>query len=215
MTNTLNRISEVGIVPVVVMDSVDHATPTARALMEGGVPVMEITLRTDAGLDSIKKVAGECPGMMVGAGTVTSLDDCKKSVEHGAQFIVSPGFDEGIVRWCIEHGVAVIPGVITPTEIMQAIQCGINVVKFFPAGVFGGLAAMKTLSGPFGGVKFIPTGGIDESNLGEYISAPFIFAAGGSWMCRKKDIANSSFAAITQACRRATDIVQSIKGVMI
>ena len=125
------------------------------------------------------------------------------SIACGAKFIVSPGFNEEIVVWCIEHGVGVTPGCVTPTEIMQAMACGLKVVKFFPANVYGGLSAMKALSGPFGGIKFIPTGGVNDKNLAEYISAPFIHAVGGSWLCAKADIAAHNFDKITSLCKEA------------
>lgn len=169
----------------------------------GGIDVMEITFRTAAAADSIKAVSESCPNMLVGAGTVITLDQCKKAVECGAKFIVSPGFDPEVVKWCVESGVTVTPGCVTPTEIMAAMKLGLNVVKFFPANVYGGLSAMKGLSGPFGGIKFIPTGGVNAQNVGEYISAPFIHAVGGSWVCPRADIAAGNFDKITALCAEA------------
>lgn len=174
--NSLERLYNAAVVPVVVLDDAADAVPTAKALLAGGVDVMEITFRTAAAADSIEAVAKECPDMLVGAGTVITLEQCKNAVARGAKFIVSPGFNEEIVVWCIEHGVGVTPGCVTPTEIMAAMSHGLKVVKFFPANVYGGLSAMKALSGPFGGIKFIPTGGVNDKNLAEYISAPFIHA---------------------------------------
>ena len=191
------------VVPVVVLDDAKDAVATAKALLAGGVDVMEITFRTAAAADSIKAVAESCPDMLVGAGTVITLEQCKKAVECGAKFIVSPGFDEEVVRWCVENGVAVTPGCVTPTEIMAAMKLGLKVVKFFPAGVYGGLSAMKALSGPFGGIKFIPTGGVNGQNIGEFIAAPFIHAVGGSWVCPKADIAAGNFEKITELCKQA------------
>ena len=147
--NTADRMGNAAVVPVVVLDDAADAVPTAKALLAGGVDVMEITFRTAAAADSIEAVAKECPDMLVGAGTVITLEQCKNAVACGAKFIVSPGFNEEIVVWCIEHGVGVTPGCVTPTEIMQAMACGLKVVKFFPANVYGGLSAMKALSGPF------------------------------------------------------------------
>ena len=161
MKDSLNRFQHTGVVPVVVLDDAKDAIPTARALLAGGVNVMEITFRTAAAADSIKAVSENCPEMLVGAGTVITLDQCKKALECGAKFIVSPGFDPEVVAWCVERNVPITPGCVTPTEIMAAMKLGLNVVKFFPAGVYGGLKAMKSLSAPFGGIKFIPTGGID------------------------------------------------------
>ena len=201
--DSLKRLAASAVVPVVVLDDAKDAVATAKALLAGGVDVMEITFRTAAAADSIKAVSENCPDMLVGAGTVITLEQCKKAVECGAKFIVSPGFDEEVVRWCVENGVAVTPGCVTPTEIMAAMKLGLNVVKFFPAGVYGGLSAMKALSGPFGGIKFIPTGGVNTQNIGEFIAAPFIHAVGGSWICPKADIAAGNFDKITALCKEA------------
>ena len=203
MTREIVRLSATAVIPVVVLDDAKDAVATAKALLAGGVDVMEITFRTAAAADSIKAVAESCPDMLVGAGTVITLEQCKKAVDCGAKFIVSPGFDEDVVRWCVENGVAVTPGCVTPTEIMAAMKLGLKVVKFFPAGVYGGLSAMKALSGPFGGIKFIPTGGVNGQNLGEFLAAPFVHAVGGSWVCPKADIAAGNFAKITDLCRQA------------
>ena len=197
------RMAGLSEVPVVVLDDAADAVPTAKALLAGGVDVMEITFRTAAAADSIAAVAKECPDMLVGAGTVITLEQCKKAVACGAKFIVAPGYSEEVVSWCVENNVAITPGCVTPTEIMAAMSHGLKVVKFFPANVYGGLSAMKALSGPFGGIKFIPTGGVNDKNLAEYISAPFIHAVGGSWLCAKADIAAHNFDKITSLCKEA------------
>ena len=202
----------VSVVPVVVLDDAKDAVPTANALLAGGVNVMEITFRTAAAADSIKAVAESCPEMLVGAGTVVTLDQCKQALECGAKFIVSPGFDPEVVSWCVERNIPITPGCVTPTEIMAAMKLGLNVVKFFPAGVYGGLKAMKALSAPFGGIKFIPTGGVDAKNLKEYLEAPFVHAVGGSWPCPKKEIAAGNFDAVTALCREASEIVREVRG---
>ena len=206
----LDRLHGCGVVPVVVLDDVKDAVATAKALLAGGVDVMEITFRT-AAADSIKAVAENCPDMLVGAGTVITLEQCKKAVECGAKFIVSPGFDEEVVRWCVERSVPITPGCVTPSEIMAAMKLGLTVVKFFPAGVYGGLSAMKALSGPFGGIKFIPTGGVNSHNIGEFIAAPFIHAVGGSWVCPKADIAAGNFEKITTLCKQARTAIQEVR----
>ena len=198
--NILERLRNSIVVPVVVLDRVEDAVPTAKALIAGGVDVMEITFRTAAAADSIAAVAESCPDMLVGAGTILNLDQCKLAIEKGAKFIVSPGFDAEVVSYCVENGIAVCPGCVTPTEIMAALKLGLKVVKFFPANVYGGLTAMKNLSAPFGGVKFLPTGGVNTENIKEYFSAPFIHAVGGSWICPKADIAAGNFEKITQLC---------------
>ena len=201
--DVLSRLAAAGVVPVVVLDKAEDAVPTARAMVAGGIDVMEITFRTAAAADSIRAVAAEVPEMLVGAGTVLNLEQCKLAVECGAKFIVSPGYDEETVAWCVENGVAVTPGCVTPTEIMAALRHGLKVVKFFPANVYGGLNAIKALAGPFVGLKFIPTGGVNQQNLGEFVSNPSIHAVGGSWVCPKADIAAHNFDKITQLCAEA------------
>ena len=201
--DTFERFSHAGIVPVVVIDHAGDALPTARALLDGGVDVMEITFRTDAAAGAIRAVSEGCPEMLVGAGTVVTLAQCRQAVEAGARFIVAPGYDEEVVSWCVEKGVPILPGCVTPTEIMAAMKHGLTVLKFFPAGVYGGLSAMKALSGPFKGIKFVPTGGVGPQNAGEYGAAPFIHAVGGSWVCTQSDIASHNFERISQLCREA------------
>ncbi len=209
--NGISRLASAGIVPVVVIEDAKNAVPTAKAMMAGGIDVMEITMRTGAALDSIRNVSKECPEILVGAGTVITLEQCKAAVDAGAKFIVSPGFDKQVVEWCIENGIAVTPGCVTPTEITMAIQYNIKVIKFFPANVYGGLSAMKALSGPFGDIKFIPTGGVNGQNLSEYISAPYIHAVGGSWICAKADISEGNFDEITALCAEARKSVLGSK----
>ena len=208
----LQLMKKSGVIPVVVLDDTAQALPTANALLAGGVSVMEITFRTAAAASSIKAVSESCPEMLVGAGTVVTLEQCKQALECGAKFIVSPGFDPEVVSWCVERNIPITPGCVTPTEIMAAMKLGLNVVKFFPAGVYGGLKAMKALSAPFGGIKFIPTGGVDAKNLKEYLEAPFVHAVGGSWLCPKKEIAAGNFDAVTALCREASEIVKEVRG---
>jgi len=198
-------VEKIGLVPVVVIDDAADAVPAAAALKAGGIPVMEITLRTAAGLAAIEAVAKEDPGIIVGAGTVLTLDMTKESVARGASFIVSPGFDEKVVAWCLEHEIDVFPGCVTPTEIMKAIEMGLDVLKFFPANIYGGKEAIKALSGPFPRIRFIPTGGIDNSNLKEFV-IPQVFAAGGGWLCPRGDIKAKNFDAITKICAEAVEI---------
>ena len=201
--NTMEKMAASVVVPVVVLDNAKDAVPTAKALALGGVDVMEITFRTAAAADSIKAVSEQCTEVLVGAGTVITLEQCKTAVSCGAKFIVAPGFDEEVVRWCVERQIPILPGCVTPTEIMAARKLGLRVVKFFPAGVYGGLKAMKALSGPFGDIKFVPTGGVNGENIAEYIAAPFIQAVGGSWICTKADIAAGNFEKITALCKEA------------
>ena len=202
----LKRIELCGILPVVVLDRVEDAVPTANALHAGGVDVMEITLRTPAGLEAIRTVRQHCPDVCVGAGTVRTLEQCKQAADAGAMFIVSPGFDREVVQWCVDHDVAVVPGCVTPSEITDAMALGLAVVKFFPANVYGGLDALKSLAGPFPDVAFIPTGGVNEGNLGAFLASPFIHAVGGTWFCTQADIRAGNFEKITVLSARALDI---------
>lgn len=205
----IERLGNNAVVPVVVLDDESNAIPTAKALLAGDIDVMEITLRTAAAMDAVKLVSKQCPEMLVGAGTVINVDQAKAAVEAGAEFIVSPGFDGELVQWCLDHDITVVPGAVTPTEIMAALKLGINVVKFFPANVYGGLNAMKNLSAPFGNVKFIPTGGVNTANIKEYMDAPFVHAVGGSWVCPKSEIAAGNWGRITALCLEAR---QTVKG---
>ncbi len=209
--NALERLRNAGVVPVVVLERAEDAVPAARAMLAGGVDVMEITFRTASAAEAIRNVAAECPEMLVGAGTVLTVEQCEKAVALGAKFIVSPGFDAEIVDWCVERGVAVAPGCVTPTEIMAALKRGLSVVKFFPAGIYGGLKAMKALAAPFGQVKFIPTGGVSADNLAEYAAAPFVHAVGGSWLCPKADVAAGNFARIAELCAQSRRIVDDAR----
>ena len=201
--DVLSRMAAAGVVPVVVLDKAEDAVPTARAMIAGGIDVMEITFRTAAAADSIRAVAAEVPEMLVGAGTVINLDQCRLAVDCGAKFIVSPGYDEETVAWCVENGIPVTPGCVTPTEIMMAKKHDLKVLKFFPANVYGGLKALKSLSGPFPGTKFIPTGGVNNENIGEFISSPIIHAVGGSWTVPKKEISEGNFEKVTELCAEA------------
>ena len=206
----LKRLGMAGVIPVVALDDAANAAPTAKALLTGGIDVMEITFRTAAAGESIRTVAENCPDILVGAGTAITLEQCKRAVECGAKFIVSPGYCEEVVAWCVENGVTVTPGCVTPTEIMAAMAHGLKVLKFFPANVYGGLGAMKALSGPFGNIKFIPTGGVNGDNLKEYITAPFVHAVGGSWLCTKEDINAGRFEKITGLCQQARQIIDDV-----
>ena len=166
----------------------------------GGVDTMEITFRTACAPEAIKAVAENCPEVLVGAGTIINVEQAKLAVEMGAKFIVSPGFSDEVVSWCVENNIPVAPGCVTPTEIMSALKHGLKMVIFFPAIVYGGLNARMNLSAPFVGLKFLPTGGGNTANIKEYIDAPFIHAVGGSWVCPKADIAEGNWEKITQLC---------------
>lgn len=206
--DVLKRICAGRIVPVAVIDRADDAVETAQALLGGGIDSIEITFRTAAAEEAIAAVCASCPEMLTGAGTVITLEQCKRAVAAGAKFIVSPGLDEEVVNWCLAQGVPVIPGCATPTEMMQAMKLGLTTVKFFPANVYGGASAIKALGGPFGQLKFIPTGGVNAENLREYLALPQVAAVGGSWMCAKNDVLSHNFDRIRELSRQASDIVK-------
>lgn len=202
------KVFETGIVPVVVLNNVEDAVPLAGALLKGGIDFMEITFRTECAAECISVISKEVPDMIVGAGTVLNVEQAKLAVDCGARFIVSPGLDEATVKWAIENDIPVIPGTVTPTEIMKAISLGLKVVKFFPADVYGGIKAIKALSAPFGQVKFLPTGGVSEANLNEFAANKSVIAVGGSWVCKKDDIINHDWDKITMLSENAVKIIK-------
>ena len=204
-------VNKVGVVPVVVIEDKADAIATAKALIEGGINFMEITLRTPCALEAIELVSRNVPDMIVGAGTVLNRDAAERAVKAGAKFIVSPGFFPDVVDYCQEICLPVIPGCVTPTEINSAINKGIKTVKFFPADVYGGIKSIKELSSVFSDVKFLPTGGINAANMAQYISEPFIIAVGGSWVCSKKMINSHDYEGIADNAKQATEIIRSLK----
>lgn len=201
----MKLIGSYGIVPVAVINNSDNAVPAADALSKGGLPLIEVTLRTEAACDSIRRIAGELPDVLVGAGTVLTTDQCKRAVDAGAKFIVSPCTNESVVGWCCENKIPVIPGAVSPTEIDAVLAHGLHVVKFFPASVYGGAAGCKALYDPYqsAGIGFIPTGGVNNDNIGDFIRKPFITAVGGSWMCKAADIDAGNFDAIQRNAKNA------------
>ncbi len=205
------QVIATGIVPVVVLNKVEDAVPLANALLRGGINFMEITFRTACAAECISVISKEVPDMIVGAGTVINVDQAMVAVENGAKFIVSPGLDEGVVLWAKGNKIPVIPGTVTPTEIMRAISLGLNVIKFFPADVYGGIKALKALSAPFGQVKFLPTGGVSEANLTEFIENKAVAAVGGSWVCKKDDILNHDWDKITALSENAVRIIKEAR----
>ena len=183
-------MENVKVVPVVVIKDLNDTIPTLQALVDGNLPVAEITFRTACAEDAIRLGAKTFPDMYIGAGTVINVEQAKRAVDAGAKFIVSPGLSEEVALYCKDVGITYYPGCVTPTEIMKAISLGINVVKFFPANVYGGLKAIKALAGPFPQIKFLPTGGVDASNLKEFLDYEKIYAVGGSWMMKGDIVKN-------------------------
>lgn len=197
MNEILTRISNAGIIPVVKIEAVENAIPLATALKKGGLPCIEITFRTIQAEESIKLIANAFPDMLVGAGTVLTKEQVDKAIAAGAKFIVSPGINHEIVKYCIDRKITVIPGCANPTDIEVALGLGLDVVKFFPAEALGGVKLIKALSAPYNNIKFIPTGGINENNLNEYLSCPSVLACGGSWMVNEALIKSGEFDKIT------------------
>ena len=205
MQHILERIEQLGIVPVVKIDDAGQAVPLARALLGGGLPVAEITFRTEAAEDAIRNIVAQVPDMLVGAGTVLTTDQAKRAIDAGVRFIVTPGLSPKVVEFCLEREMPVTPGVATPTDIQTALELGLDILKFFPAEAFGGLSTLKALSAPFGAVRFIPTGGISADNLVDYLMFPKVLACGGSWMVKDTLIKNGRFDEITRLTREAVD----------
>jgi 2-dehydro-3-deoxyphosphogluconate aldolase/(4S)-4-hydroxy-2-oxoglutarate aldolase len=191
------------VVPVIVIDDAADAVPLGRALAEGGIPCAEITFRTAAAEDAIRRMASELPDVLVGAGTVLSPEQAARAMAAGAQFIVAPGFNRRVVDFCLERGVPVYPGVSTPTEIEAALEAGLRVLKFFPAEPLGGLPYLKAVAAPYAGVGFMPTGGITPRNLGDYLAFPRVVACGGSWMAPAEWISAGAFDRIRDETRAA------------
>jgi 2-dehydro-3-deoxyphosphogluconate aldolase/(4S)-4-hydroxy-2-oxoglutarate aldolase len=207
----LNEVMQGGVVPVIKIKDAAKAAPLAAALVDGGVNVIEITFRTEAAEDAIREAAS-VTGILVGAGTVVNTSQLERAVKAGAQFIVSPGYSGEVVKAALSMGVAILPGVITPSEIMTAMDAGLDAVKFFPAETFGGVSAIQALAAPFGTMQFVPTGGISLTNAADYWKLPCVKAVGGSWIAPEKLIAGGDFAEITRLSKEATDLYQSVRG---
>ncbi len=199
----IQKIAALGIVPVIKLTDANNAVPLCRALMKGGLPVAEITFRTAAAEESIRRVAEELPEVLVGAGTVLNIEQVDKAMNAGAKFIVTPGFDEEVTRYCVEKGYPIFPGCPTTSDIQKAIKCGLKVVKFFPAEAMGGLASIKAVAAPYGDMLFMPTGGVNEKNLNDYLAFNKIIACGGSWMAKEDLINAGEFDKIEEITRSA------------
>ena len=207
-----DQFHKIGIIPVLEIDSVVRAAPLAEALLEGGLPIAEVTLRTDAALGAIESVARDLTDVIVGAGTVLNLEQAKAAREAGARFVVCPGLIEEVVVWAQENQVPVVAGAITPTEMVRGINLGLDILKFFPAETMGGLSAIKAMSDPFPQLRFIPTGGVKLENAAPYLQNPRIHAVGGSWMAKRQMIAEGQFDEIKRMSMQASNLVKQIRG---
>ena len=205
------QITELGLIPVVVLDDAKDAKPLAEALCEGGLPCAEVTFRTDAAQDGIRIISEEYPDMLVGAGTVLTIDQVERAVWAGAKFIVSPGFDPEIVDYCLKKEIPVFPGCITPSEIAQAVKRGLRTVKFFPAAQSGGVGMINALAAPYVGLKFMPSGGVNPKNLSEYLSCKSVIACGGSWMVKGELVRAGEFDKIKEMTKEAVALVKEIR----
>jgi 2-dehydro-3-deoxyphosphogluconate aldolase/(4S)-4-hydroxy-2-oxoglutarate aldolase len=209
MMDVLPALSAARLVPVVVLDDAADADGLAGALVAGGLPIAEVTFRTGAAQDSIRAMAAR-GDILVGAGTVLTPEQVDQAVAAGARFVVSPGLSRAVVERCQEHGVLALPGAVTATEIQAALELGLTTVKFFPAGTSGGAAAIAALAAPFGGVKFVPTGGVSPKNLAEYLAIPSVAAVGGSWMVPRDRVKARDFAGIQQLTTDSVVLARSL-----
>jgi 2-dehydro-3-deoxyphosphogluconate aldolase/(4S)-4-hydroxy-2-oxoglutarate aldolase len=207
MHETLKQIGDIGIVPVVKIEDPARAVPLAKALKEGGLPCAEITFRTGAAKEAIQNIAASHPDMLLGAGTVLSAAQADDAVAAGATYIVSPGFNPAVVSHCVKKGIPIIPGCSTPSDMERAIEAGLEVVKFFPAGESGGVNYIKAVSAPFPILKFIPTGGVSAENLNSYLSLNAVLACGGSWMVKAELINEGRFDEITRLTKEAVNVM--------
>ncbi len=212
MQETLDTLGRLGVVPVVKIDRAEDAVELGRALLEGGLPCAEITFRTAAAEEAIRRISSSLPDVILGAGTVLSVDQADRAVSAGAQFIVSPGFNPKVVDWCLQNEIAVTPGVLTPTEIDMGLDKGLSILKFFPAEALGGIKMLKAIAAPYVGVKFIPTGGINLDNLADYLAHPSVHCCGGSWLVKASLISAGKFDEITQLARDAVSLVHQVRG---
>lgn len=202
MENVLEEIRHYRLVPVVAINKIEDAIPTMEALVKGGLPVAEITYRTACAKDAIKLAVEKFPEALIGAGTVINAAQAEEAISLGVKFIVSPGLSKEVAKVCKDHNVPYLPGCVTPTEIMEALELGINVIKFFPASNYGGLKTIKALNGPFPQVTFMPSGGVNEENVLEYLAYPHILACGGSFMMK------GSFEEIEEKTKKAVELVK-------
>lgn len=205
MNEVLQKLSNIGIVPVVVIDDVEKAVPLAKALVAGGIPCAEVTFRTAEAEEAIKRMSAEVPELIVGAGTVLTTEQADRAVAAGAKFLVSPGFNRKVVDYCISKGYLITPGTSRPSDVEQAIECGLEVIKFFPAEAAGGLPMIKAMCGPYKTVKFMPTGGINASNINSYLAFDKIICCGGSWMVKGDLVKADKFDEITKLCQQAVE----------
>ena len=208
----LERFEQIGIIPVVVLDDAKDAIGLGKALVEGGLPCAEVTFRTAAAEESIRILSETYPELLVGAGTVLTIEQVDRAVAAGARFIVSPGINPTVVEYCTANNIPIVPGTCNPSNVETALSFGLDTVKFFPAEAAGGLAYIKAIAAPYTGVRFMPTGGINEKNVREYLGYNRIIACGGSWMVKKDLISAGDFDKIRELTAQAAAIVKEVRG---
>lgn len=211
MKDVYEQIRKVGILPVIKLNDPGKAAVVGKALIEGGIPLAEVTFRADGAAEAIKLMKQENPDMLIGAGTVLNIKQAEAAIDAGAQFIVAPGFNKEVIKYVFSRNTPMFPGVVTPSEIEAAIGMGLNIVKFFPAELYGGVAMIKALANPYSNITFIPTGGINTRNLDKYLSESKVCACGGSWMVKESLIDNNQFSVITELCKEAIDIKERVR----
>jgi len=211
LNNIISKINEIGIVPVIAISDVEKAVPLANALIAGEIPCAEITFRTAEGEECIRRIAAEVPDIIVGAGTVLSIEQAERAKKAGAKFVVSPGFNPRVVFYCIENEIPIIPGCANPSDMEAVMEFGLDTIKFFPAEQAGGLAYIKACAAPYPNLKFMPTGGINAKNIGTYIAFNKVIACGGSWMVSKELIETGDYSEITRLCKEAVQIIKKVR----
>lgn len=212
MNDIFAKIAALKLVPVVKLERATDALSLGESLLAGGLPLAEITFRTAAAADSIRILSARLPQMLIGAGTVLTIDHVKQAVDAGAQFMVAPGFNAKVVDYCVANGILIVPGVNSPTDVEMGLERDLAVLKFFPAEASGGLKMLKALCGPYSGVQFMPTGGINSKNLLEYLAFNRVLACGGTWMVEPAMIAAGRFDEITRLTREAVELIASAQG---
>ena len=202
------KLASIGIIPVIKINDAEKAVPLARALCAGGLPAAEVTFRTPAAAEAIRRIRAEVPAVCVCAGTVLNAETAERAVEAGAEAVISPGTNPAVVKWCLEMGVPVIPGCATPTEVEACMRMGLDFVKLFPAEVVGGVAMLKALAGPYSHMAFMPTGGVSPENAAAYLAQKNVVCCGGSWMVPEKLLDSGDVAAIERLARAAAKIAR-------
>lgn len=211
LSENANKILDIGLVPLVVLDDAADAVGMGKALVEGEIPVAEVTFRTDVCLQSIEQMRTQVEGLIVGAGTVHTVEKAKEAVSAGATFIVTPAFNPSVVEWCLTNNIDIIPGVASPSDIEVANQMGLEVCKFFPAEAYGGIMTLKALAGPFSHMKFLPTGGVGLDNMNDYMDFNNVVAVGGSFMTPKNLVANKDWTGISELCKKIVNHMFDLK----